>query len=127
MYSAPTVSRTLSTYVKVGRAAAVRRAIREGRYDAIDDIIWVTEVRRARKGTFEVVQDDGVVMSLNTMKSATRRRLFWLRDGRPEPMALWLNEAERRITMSRGSGYSMRPMTGFGRQLKRLAARQLTN
>ncbi|MCV7355400.1 phage integrase family protein [Mycolicibacterium fluoranthenivorans] len=91
-YSAPTVSRTLSTYVKVGRAAAVRRAIREGRYDAIDDIIWVTEVRRARKGTFEVVQDDGVVMSLNTMKSATRRRLFWLRDGRPEPMALWLNE-----------------------------------
>jgi integrase len=26
------------------------------------------------------------------MKSAMRRRLFWIRDGRPEPMALWLGE-----------------------------------
>lgn len=91
-YAAPTVTRTLRSYVKVGRAAAVRRAVREGRYDAIDDIIWVTEVRRARKGALEIVQDDGVTLSLNTMKPATRRRLFWLRDGRPEPMALWLNE-----------------------------------
>lgn len=91
-YAAPTVTRTVASYVRVARAAAVRRAVREGRYDAIEDIIWVTETRRGRKGTFEVVLDDGVVMSLNTMKSATRRRLFWLRDGRPEPMALWLNE-----------------------------------
>ncbi|MGH3639399.1 MAG: hypothetical protein ACRDUX_10245, partial [Mycobacterium sp.] len=91
-YAAPTVGRTLRTYVAVARAAAIRRAIREGRYDEIEDIIWVTGFRRAKKGTFEVVQDDGVAMSLNTMKPATRRRLFWIRDGRPEPMALWLNE-----------------------------------
>jgi integrase len=91
-YAAPTVTRTLRSYVTVSRAAAVRRAIREGRYDAIEDIIWVTEVRRTRKGTFEIVRDDGVAMSLNTMKPSTRRRLFWIRDGRPEPMALWLNE-----------------------------------
>jgi integrase len=91
-YAAPTVTRTLRSYVTVGRAAGVRRAIREGRYDAIEDIVWVTEVRRARKGTFEIVRDDGVAMSLNTMKPAMRRRLFWIRDGRPEPMALWLSE-----------------------------------
>jgi integrase len=91
-YAASTVMRTLRNYVTVARAAAVRRAIREGRYDAIEDIIWVTEVRRARKGTFEAVRDDGVVMPLNTMKAAMRRRLFWLRDGRPEPMVLWLSE-----------------------------------
>jgi integrase len=92
-YAAPTATRTLRDYVNVGRAAAVRRAIREGRYDAIEDIVWVTEVRRTRKGTFEVVRDDGVAMSLNTMKPPMRRRLFWIRDGRPEPMALWLNES----------------------------------
>ncbi|WP_133057362.1 hypothetical protein [Mycolicibacterium iranicum] len=91
-YAAPTVIQTVASYVKVARAAAVRRAVREGRYDAIEDIIWVTEVRRARKGTLEVVRDDGVSMSLNTMRPAARRRLFWIRDGRPEPMALWLNE-----------------------------------
>ena len=91
-YGAPTVMRTLRSYVTVARAAAIRRAIREGRYDAIADIIWVTEVRRARKGTFDVVRDDGVVMSLNALKPAVRRRLFWLRDGHPEPMALWLSE-----------------------------------
>ncbi len=91
-YAAPAVMRTLRNYVTVARAAAVRRAIREGRYDAMQDIIWVTEVRRARKGTFDAVRDDGVVMSLNTLKPSVRRRLFWLRDGRPEPMVLWLNE-----------------------------------
>lgn len=91
-YTAPTLTRTVRSYVTIGRAAAVRRAIREGRYDAIEDIVWVTEVRRARKGTFEIVRDDGEVISLNTMKPAMRRRLFWVRDGRPEPMALWLNE-----------------------------------
>lgn len=91
-YAAPTVMQTLRSYMTVARAAAVRRAIREGRYDAIEDIIWVTEVRRSRKGTFEAVRDDGAVMSLNTLKPALRRRLFWLRDGRPEPMALWLSE-----------------------------------
>lgn len=92
-YAAPTVTRTLRDYVNVGRVAAVRRAIREGRYDAIEDIVWITEVRRTRKGTFEVVRDDGAAMSLNTMKPPMRRRLFWIRDGRPEPMALWLNES----------------------------------
>lgn len=92
-YAAPAVMRTVRSYVTVARAAAVRRAIREGRYDEIENIIWVTEVRRSRKGTFEAVCDDGAVMSLNTMKPAVRRRLFWLRDGHPEPMALWLNEA----------------------------------
>jgi integrase len=91
-YAAPTVMRTLRSYVTVARAAAVRRAIRECRYDEIEDIIWVTEVRRSRKGTFEAVRDDGAVMSLNTMTPAVRRRLFWLRDGHPEPMALWLSE-----------------------------------
>lgn len=92
-YAAPTVMRTLRSYVTVARAAAVRRAMREGRYDAVEDIIWVTEVRRARKGTFEAVRDDGTIMPLNTMKPAVRRRVFWIRDGKPEPMALWLNEA----------------------------------
>lgn len=92
-YAAPTVNRTLRGYINVGRAAAVRRAIREGRYDAIEDIVWVTEVRRTRKGMLEVVRDDGAVMSLNTMEPPMRRRLFWIRDGRPEPMALWLNES----------------------------------
>lgn len=91
-YAAPTVMRTVRSYVTVARAAAVRRAIRESRYDEIEDIIWVTEVRRSRKGTFEAVRDDGAVMSLNTMKPAVRRRLFWLRNGHPEPMALWLSE-----------------------------------
>lgn len=91
-YAAPTVMRTLRSYVTVARTAAVRRAIREGRYDEIEDIIWVTEVRRSRKGTLEAVRDDGAVMSLNTMKPTVRRRLFWLRDGPSEPMMLWLNE-----------------------------------
>lgn len=91
-YAAPTVSRTLRSYMAVARTAAVRRATREGRYDAIEDIIWITKVRRARKGTLEVIQDDGTALSLDTMKPATRRRLFWIRDGRPEPMVLWLNE-----------------------------------
>jgi integrase len=91
-YAAPTVMRTVRSYVQVARAAAVRRAIREGRYDAVEGIIWVSEVRPARRGTLDVVCDDGEVMSLNSMKPAVRRRLFWLRDGRPEPMSLWLNE-----------------------------------
>lgn len=91
-YAAPTVTRTLQSYIAVSRAAAVRRAIREGRFDTIEDIIWVTDLRRNRKGTLEVICDDGVAMSLNTMKPPTRRRLFWVRDGSPEPMALWLNE-----------------------------------
>lgn len=91
-YAAPTVMRTVRSYVQVARAAAVRRAIREGRYDAFKDIIWVRDVRPARRATFDVVCDDGEVMSLNSMKPAVRRRLFWLRDGRPEPMSLWLNE-----------------------------------
>lgn len=91
-YAAPTVMRTISSYVKVARAAAVRRAIREGRYDAIPDIIWVSSVRPARRGTFDVVCDDGEVRPLNSMEPVDRRRLFWLRDGRPEPMALWLSE-----------------------------------
>jgi site-specific recombinase XerD len=42
-YAAPTVNRTLHNYVTVGRAAAVRRAIRERRYDAIEDIVWVRD------------------------------------------------------------------------------------
>ena len=92
-YAAPTVMRTVRSYMTVARAAAVRRAIRESRYDEIKDIIWVKEVRRSRKGTFEAVRDDGAVMSLNTVKPAVRRRLFWIRDGHPEPMALWLSEA----------------------------------
>ncbi|GAA2422152.1 hypothetical protein GCM10009856_35500 [Mycolicibacterium llatzerense] len=92
-YTAPTANRTLHSYINVGRAAAVRRAIRQGRYDVIQDIVWVTEVRRTRRGTLEVVRDDGTAMSLNTMKPPMRRRLFWIRDGRPEPMALWLNES----------------------------------
>lgn len=92
-YAAPTVTRTVRSYVMVGRAAAVRRAIREGRYEAVEDIIWVSDVRRARNGTLEIVLDNGVVMSLNTMKPPMRRRLYWVRDGRPEPMALWLNES----------------------------------
>lgn len=91
-YAAPTVMRTIGSYVTAARAAAVRRALREGRYDAIEDIIWVTEVRRTRKGTLEAVSDDGTTMSLNVLKPAMRRRLFWTRNGHPEPMALWLNE-----------------------------------
>ncbi|MCG7594596.1 site-specific integrase [Mycobacterium sp. PSTR-4-N] len=92
-YAAPTVMRTVRSYMAVARAAAVRRAIRESRYDEIEGIIWVTEVRRSRKGTLEAVRDDGAVMSLNTMKPEVRRRLFWLRDGHPEPMTLWLSES----------------------------------
>jgi integrase len=91
-YAAPTVMRTLESYIKVARAAAIRRAIREGRYDKIEEIIWVSKVRRTRRGTFEAVREDGTIMSLNTMKPSVRRRLFSLNDGRPEPMALWLGE-----------------------------------
>jgi integrase len=92
-YGAPTVMRSVRTYIKLARASAVRRAIREGRYDAIEDIIWITEVRRSRRGTFDAVRDDGVVHALNDAKPDVRRRLFWLREGRPEPMALWLSES----------------------------------
>ncbi len=92
-YGAPTAMRTVRTYMKVARAAAVRRAIREGRYDAIDDIIWITEVRRAKRGALEAVRDDGVIQVLNDTKPDVRRRLFWMRGGRPEPMALWLGES----------------------------------
>jgi len=92
-YAPPTVMRTVRSYVAVARAAAVRRAIRESRYDEIGGIIWVTEVRRSRKGTLDAIRDDGAVMSLNTMKPEVRRRLFWLREGHPEPMALWLSES----------------------------------
>ena len=91
-YGAPTIMRTVRTYIKVARAAAVRRAIREGRYDSIKDIIWVTELRRSKKGTLEAVRDDGVPLALNDTKPKLRRRLFWLRDGHPEPMSLWLSE-----------------------------------
>lgn len=92
-YSAPAVTQTILSYVKITRAAAVRRAIREGRYDSVDDIIWITEVRRTRRGALEAIRDDGTTMSLNTMEPEMRRRLFWVRDGRPEPMALWLSES----------------------------------
>ncbi|MCV7082857.1 hypothetical protein [Mycolicibacterium insubricum] len=92
-YGAPTVMRTVRTYVKVARAAAIRRAHREGRYEALEDIVWVRQVRPARKGTLDAVCDDGTVLSLSSLPSSGRRNLFWLRDGRPEPMALWLNEA----------------------------------
>lgn len=91
-YGAPTIVRTVRAYIRVARAAAVRRAIREGRYDSIEDIIWITEVRRSKKGTFEAIRDDGVALALNDAKPDLRRRLFWLQDGRPEPMALWLSE-----------------------------------
>lgn len=92
-YGAPAAIQTLRSYVAITRAAAVRRALREGRYDAIDDVIWVTEVRRNRKGRLEALGHGGKVMALDNIKPDVRRRLFWVRDGQPEPMALWLSEA----------------------------------
>lgn len=80
-------------YVRLTRPAAIRRAVREGRYERIADIVWVREVRRVRRGGgMEAVLRDGTCLGLAKLDPAFRRRMFWERDGRVEPMALWLTE-----------------------------------
>ncbi len=93
-YFTPAAQRALSGYIKVTRRHAIARANREGRYDAIADIVWVKDVsRQTRRNRLELVLQDGGTRDLNHLDAAYRRRLFWMRDGRPEPMALWLGDS----------------------------------
>lgn len=79
-------------YVEGARARAVRRAQAAGCYEAVGGRRLVTGDRWRKS----VQMDDGkggtVVRSWNTMRPASRRKLFRQTPQGLEPLALWLNE-----------------------------------
>ncbi|MEU8413816.1 hypothetical protein AB0C24_13580 [Amycolatopsis japonica] len=80
-------------YEEGERAAAVRRAQRSGRYDALRGLSVVASVDR--RGRVEMTRiDDGtrVVASMDALEPGERQRMFRRTEAGLEPLALWLNE-----------------------------------
>ena len=85
--------RGIEGYRDSTRAAAVRRAQRDGRYADIDGVMVVESVTRNRQA---VLVDNGGRRgrgSLDAMSAEDRRRLFVEGDGGLEPAMLWLTES----------------------------------
>lgn len=81
----------VSAYVETDRAATVRRAQREGRYEQVGDRRLV--VGDLGGGRLRLRALDGAVqeVSLDALSPRARRRLFRPTAGGLEPVALWLN------------------------------------
>jgi integrase len=87
--------KSLADYLNVTRRAAVRRAQKAGRYDAIGSI-WIDHVDvRSRLGVV-LVTTDGDELSMKGLDVPTRMRLMRYRASGvhvgPEPLWLWLAE-----------------------------------
>ena len=85
--------RGIEGYRDSTRAAAVRRAQRDGRYADIDGVMVAEAVTRNRQ---VVLADNGGRRgrgSLDAMSAEDRRRLFVEGDGGLEPAMLWLTES----------------------------------
>jgi len=92
-------------YVRFQRAAAVRRAQREGRYERMASPIYVVAVEDQRDG-LHLVLDSGEIRSVEDLDEDERLRLLLLTpdaDGTSsgaEPMALWLSDAGLPLRMN---------------------------
>ncbi|WP_229878010.1 site-specific integrase [Streptomyces humidus] len=79
-------------YCEGERAAAVRRARREGRYERLGGVMVLRRVLGSRR--LELVDAAGVPVrvSLDALTPQVRRRIFLDTPSGPAPAALWLNE-----------------------------------
>lgn len=80
-------------YIEQTRAEAVARARTAGRYRDLPNARWVTAVEHHRSKGASFVFSGGSTATVGNLDAAERMQLFTtLRDGRPEPLMVWLRE-----------------------------------
>ncbi len=89
--------RSVETYVRTSRRAAVRRAQAQGRYEAVRDMWIVTGRSGFEQRDLHLVDETGEVFerNLTTLEVEERQRLFIEGEGGLEPLWLWLSEDGR--------------------------------
>jgi len=107
-------------YMRFTRQTAVSRARRAGRYDGIEDILWVSDSCRTRKGLALIVAGEAEPLLLNGIDAAKRLRLFTDTPRGPEPMSLWLNENGMPMPHAGWDAVFMRANQRVERELRRL-------
>ena len=85
--------RAIEGYRDSTRAAAVRRAQREGRYTQLDGVMVVVSVTKNRQIALRDERGVSGRVSLDALSAEDRRRLFVEADGALEPAMVWLTEA----------------------------------
>ena len=91
-YISATALRNVGLYRVTTRAAAVRRARAEGRYDALVVRWIVAAITRRGEVTWVDERGERVTASLNTLTDRDRVNLFARGEDGLEPLALWLTE-----------------------------------
>ncbi|TWX37387.1 hypothetical protein ES689_12155 [Frigoribacterium sp. ACAM 257] len=80
-------------YINTMRNAHVKRARARNAYADLSEAIWIVGKRLLSKGKIALIDSAGVEHELQEIDAGKRSRLFTtLRDGLPEPMAVWLTE-----------------------------------
>lgn len=85
--------KNIDNYVISTRAAAVRRARREGRYDALTDIKIVDTIDKHRRVHFTTGDGSKGTVPLDGLDANDRLNLYVTTDGGLEPWMIWLSEA----------------------------------
>ena len=85
--------RGIEAYRDSARAAAVRRAQHEGRYDRLDGVMVAQALTRSRQVVPAGGDGGRVRVSLDALSATDRQRLFVETDDGLEPAMLWLTEA----------------------------------
>lgn len=80
-------------YINTMRNSHVKKARARNAYADLPNAIWIVGKRPRPKGKVALVDSTGVEHELQEIDAQKRSRLFTtLRDGLPEPMAVWLTE-----------------------------------
>lgn len=80
-----------NAYIRNGRAGAVRRARREGRYDHVRPENVIERITQGKSGP-QLHMGDGTKEQLLSLRQDRRLQLFRTTDSGLEPAALWLSE-----------------------------------
>lgn len=83
----------IDNYVVTERAAAVRRAHREHRYDNLPDIKIVDKVDRSRRVHYKTRSGEQKVTALDELTAADRMTFFIDSEDGLQPWMVWLSEA----------------------------------
>ena len=85
--------RSIEGYVDSTRAAAVRRAQGENRYDALDRVMVASSVTKNRQMVFSNERGVSGRVSLDALSAEDRYKVFVEGDGGLEPAMMWLTES----------------------------------
>ena len=83
----------IASYIDVDRRLSVKRAQCEGRYSELEDVLIFHKVTSNRKVYLSDAQGAKCQLPLDQLTAEMRMRLYTVKDGKLEPLALWLNES----------------------------------